>query len=117
MKDDHIFLWLPVPPSANNLFANRRRGGRYKTKRYLEWIKKAGAEVLLARPRPIQGSYALSLTLPKIRGDADNRIKAVNDLLVDMCLVGDDSQCKSIRVEVDDEGPRGLVMVAVERME
>lgn len=93
---------LPVPPSVNALYAHHKRR-RYKTKKYDQWIERAGWEVMSQRPSPVKGPYRLYLSLPKTRGDPDNRIKAASDLLVNLGLIPDDRHATSVHAEVVDE--------------
>lgn len=104
---------LPVPPSVNNLFANKRSGGRYKTKEYRAWIQEAGWTVNLQKPAPVHGKYKFFLTLPKIKGDASNRIKAAEDLLVSLGLVDDDRHCVDVQAIVSEE-LRDYAVISVE---
>lgn len=103
---------IPVPPSANNLFANGKHG-RYRTKQYLAWINEAGFLVKAQKPAPVRGKYKFFLTVPKIRGDVDNRIKAASDLIVSLRLVDDDRHCIHTQAVIDDE-LIGHAIVAVE---
>lgn len=81
---------LPLPPSANNLFKAVGRG-RAKTQEYKDWIEFAGWALMRERPSPVDERYALLLALPQaMRGDLDNRLKAVGDLLVSHKLTPDD---------------------------
>lgn len=102
-----ITFAVPTPPSVNKLYANRRgpgkARGRYKTQPYKDWIRTASWELVFqkAHTRSIKGRYKLSIVLPRIRGDADNRIKALSDFCVAMCLVDDDQYCDEIHVKVD----------------
>lgn len=120
-------LNLPVPPSVNAMYANRyetgrrhQRGpGRYKTRAYKAWIQEAGWTIWHERPRPILGQYKLLLSLGKIRGDPDNRLKAVNDLLVDFRLVEDDKSkyCIDVRAHIVPEIDKKRCLVTVEKVE
>lgn len=109
-----IILHLPVPPSANNLFASGRHC-RYKTRKYKQWIEAAGKEILVHRPQPVLGRYFLRIALPKIKGDPDNRIKAISDLLVSMMLIEDDSQkyCAGLDVLVRPNIDDGIAVISV----
>jgi len=96
-----IEMWLPVPPSTNNLYLNVRghRGGRIKAPRYRLWLKQAGLELLVQRPRPVHGPYRLSIELPRsTRGDVGNREKAISDLLVAHGLIDDDRYAVAISI-------------------
>ena len=109
-----FLISIPVPPSCNNLFANRRDGrGRYKTKRYREWITEAGWMAKSQRPQRVAGKYKFFLSLPPIRGDASNRVKAAEDLIVSLGLVDDDRHCVNAQVAICDD-LNGHAIVAVE---
>lgn len=114
---------LPVPPSVNSLYGNSPHGrranagrGRFKTRRYKSWIDEAGWELLRQRPSPLIGPYAVRISLPKIRGDADNRIKPVLDLLVAHKLTADDRHCQMVSVTIIPDLEPGYAVVAVEKV-
>jgi Holliday junction resolvase RusA-like endonuclease len=108
-----FLISIPAPPSANNLFANSWRGGRHKTRAYRAWCQSAGWHVKLQKPEKVSGKYKLFLTLPKIRGDASNRLKAVEDLLVSLGLIDDDRHCVSVTAIIDPE-IKGHAVISVE---
>ena len=96
---------LPIPPSSNNLFANANGKGRIRTKTYTKWLKEADAWYYLQRlnqQQPITGPIELHIRLPRIRGDASNRIKAAEDYLVSRKLTGDDKNNRKVTVEIDE---------------
>lgn len=83
---------LPMPPSVNKLYSNVPGKGRVLTARYRTW-RRAAMNELLTQPRErIEGPVTLRLLLPraKRKGDASNRFKAVEDILVHMGLIDDD---------------------------
>lgn len=84
---------LSVPPSANKLFANAKRGGRVKAAAYRAWIKGELNALIAQRAKPVEGRAAVSIILPMTtRGDPDNRIKGTVDLLVRAGVLPDDSR-------------------------
>ena len=98
---------LPVPPSTNNLYANKRGGGRILSPRYRAWRTEASTHVL-ATPRPRNAlsecAELLILINPAKRGripdDITNRIKPLEDLLVSGSVLADDSivtKCTIVR--------------------
>lgn len=90
----------------NNAYINVQKRGRVKSKRYVEWLREADKWYQLQRlhaVRPILGPRILHIRLPKIRGDASNRIKLVEDYLVSRGLTGDDRHNVRVTVEVDPE--------------
>jgi len=98
---------LPLPPSMNNLFGNQPRflrgikngGGRYKMPAYKAWLTEAGFMLKIEPKWRVPGHIRLSLFLPaKMRGDASNRIKVVEDLLVKHGRIDDDRNVVELRV-------------------
>jgi Holliday junction resolvase RusA-like endonuclease len=92
-----LILELPMPPTANNLFATDARSGRrFKTHEYREWIKEAGWRLAAQRPPLVRGKVSLLLEIeePKTarRQDCTNRVKAVEDLLVSHRIIEGDCQ-------------------------
>lgn len=82
---------LKVPPSANSLFHNGKRG-RFKTAKYTAWIKGELNALLDQRAKPVTERATVAITIPKVtRGDCDNRIKPCLDLLVRAGILKDDS--------------------------
>lgn len=83
---------LPMPPTANNLFATfvPKKGGKPRriiSREYKAWKKEAGAALLEqweAADKPTIGSpYAVHIDLNlNHQGDIANREKAITDLLV-----------------------------------
>lgn len=104
-----LTLTLPMPPSANNAFANRKGGGfgRVKSKAYKEWIKSADGYYLLqkmGRMKPITGKYHVTLFMPEdLRGDEDGRVKLAIDWLVKRGLTPDDKHMRGHEVKRDPE--------------
>jgi Holliday junction resolvase RusA-like endonuclease len=84
---------LQMPPGVNNLYANRRGGGRFRTERYEGWTEEAGWLVRQQRVPPIGGPVALSICagIPKRKRDLDGIFKATCDLLTDCEIIEDDS--------------------------
>ncbi len=88
---------IPVPPSVNNAYFNKRlRSGktiRVMTDSARSW-KQGTAWLIKGRvqaDRRIDGAYDVLLELPaKMRGDADNRLKLGIDALVMSGRVSDD---------------------------
>lgn len=76
---------LPLPPSLNKAFASRRGSHlTMKTEAYRFWIRcvqdELGRGDILGRIGAL--AYGLSLHLPEtMRGDIDNRVKLVSDIL------------------------------------
>lgn len=105
-----IDILLPIPPSANAIW--RGIGAHVvKSAGYKAWINEAGFDVQIAKCsglfggiKPVIGSYMLLLALPRsMRGDIDNRHKAVNDLFQRMGIVPDDKHCNCLLVVYADD--------------
>lgn len=85
-----------MPPSINHSHGQRRDGGRYLKRELIAWKSLAGWEIKLQRPAPMRAPCEVFIDLPDPgekprRMDADNRGKAILDLLVDHGVIADDS--------------------------
>jgi Holliday junction resolvase RusA-like endonuclease len=90
-------VWLPMPPSTNNLYATARNGRRFTTSAYRTWKGEADSLVMMLGPRrafdcPVKVTVALTPGPRCRRSDADNRLKAVQDCLVRMGILVDDDR-------------------------
>lgn len=91
-----IVATLPVPPSANHLFANKRDGGRVKTKDYDAWLEEARWHLKRAWAACGSPSFGdqpmrLSIAVGIDRGrDVSNCCKAIEDAMVKFLPVPDD---------------------------
>ncbi|MEM7730504.1 MAG: RusA family crossover junction endodeoxyribonuclease [Pseudomonadota bacterium] len=109
-----IELRITTPPSVNHLFATVGKR-RVKTRDYQRWIDMAGWECLAHRQRKVSGPYRVVIGVPRgVRGDIDNRIKPVLDLLVRQGLTDDDAACEDVRAHRIDGT---LCVVNVEAVE
>lgn len=103
-----MILNLPVPPSINEAFANRKGGkgrGRIKTAAYRRWLIEADKHLLMQKRglTPMRGPLVIEIRLPAtIRGDVSNRIKIPEDFLVSRGLTGDDRHNHKISIERDE---------------
>lgn len=112
-----IELDLPIPPSVNRLHgkANRRV---FRTTLYQTWLKSAGWELHISKPGKIEGPYRIEIGLPAtMRGDADNRCKAVLDILVSMNVTDDDRHCQFVSAEKRLGVPQGRCLIKITRAE
>lgn len=116
-----LTLTLPIPPSVNAAFINRKGGrgrGRIKSAKYRAWIKNADAHYMMQKKdvTPIRGPYICGMIFPrKMKGDLDNRVKLILDWLVSRELTSDDKYLMSYH-PVRDETPYDCVIIqAVER--
>lgn len=114
-------LFLPYPPSTNNLFINAGKR-RVKSKSYVAWQKEAQADLEHQKImdgfkwKNHTGQVRISLLLKaptKAVADIDNRIKAVLDLLVtNKVIPADDSRyIRSIYAEWKDDMQTGCFVV------
>jgi crossover junction endodeoxyribonuclease RusA len=105
-----IVATLPMPPSVNALYANIGRR-RVKTKVARRWHRDASWLIkLTAKGRRIEGPWAISLVLPRsMKGDPDNRLKAVLDAAVASGCVIDDRHCVAVNVQRTGETSEAVV--------
>lgn len=91
---DEVVICLPMPPTANNLFANAR-GARYRTSEYNSWIKTAGWHIAIQKPPQVKGKVSILIEVEEPRTnqqmDLMNREKATTDLLVKHRIIEGDS--------------------------
>lgn len=104
---------LSLPPSVNALFVQTRMGskrGRAPSPQYVAWKKQAGAE-LQSQPWPdCAPPYAITIAVNiDRRGDIDNRVKPVLDLLVKHGVITGDQWVDALFVRRD----RSVTGVAV----
>lgn len=116
-----FLLTIPIPPSVNAMYTNRRgkdgkKRGRRKSKRYLAWQDHAQKEIMIQRARPVKGRFKIFISMPKVRADPDNLVKPILDVLKNMSLIQDDSQnfCSGIHVEHVPDGLPDRIVVSVE---
>lgn len=102
-----LTLDLPLPPSANHLFANAHGAGRVKTAAYKAWIEEARWHVIAAwraAGKPEVGANVpmrlhLQLGLSDRRRDASNCVKAIEDILARELPIPDDRYNDRILIE------------------
>lgn len=107
---------LALPPSINSAYETHV-GGRHLSKRAREWKIAAGWELRLAARRfgGLTGGYTFQILVPqKMRGDATNRIKLAEDLLVAHGITPDDRNTTDGRATRSAEVPTGRCIVIVE---
>lgn len=110
-------LELPMPPSVNACYRNVAGKGRVKTGALRNWRNDAQGYFLEIKKdlRPIPGPYKLTIRVPQdMRGDGDNRIKPVSDLLVDLKLTPDDRHCQEFHVIRSPEVREHFCLIEVE---
>ncbi len=90
-----IKIWLPFPPSVNNLFpTNRRTGQRYPSRAYTAWKKQAWAYIKTGRSGQAHGRVDLNIertAKDRRPRDADNYLKPLIDALVQNGVLIDDN--------------------------
>ena len=95
-------LLLPIPPSVNNLFVNKRTGGRVKAAAYKAWLAEAWWEIKLQRPPhhpPLVTCLRVLIEAPLGQNrDLDNALKPILDALVKMGVIADDSLVDDLRI-------------------
>lgn len=89
-----MIFTLPMPPSVNALYRNITHRGRAKTTVYKTWLIEAGGSLNEQKIGPVKATpVEILIELDdRRRGDASNRIKAVEDLLVTQGILPDDSR-------------------------
>lgn len=99
---------LPFPPSVNAMYSNVAGRGRVPTDDYKKWKNNAGWELQAQRIKPVAGQVEIKIDLDQSRrGDADNRTKAVLDLLVTHGVIKNDSKKFVRRVSIGWEAVTG----------
>lgn len=89
-------LEIPIPPSTNNMFVNVKGRGRVKSTEYRKWRDAAGW-FIQSQPHPkVPGKVNITIEVRRGRGDIDNRVKPVLDLLVLNRLIDDDRHVESV---------------------
>ncbi|MCC6194598.1 MAG: RusA family crossover junction endodeoxyribonuclease [Burkholderiales bacterium] len=104
-----ISLVLDVPPSLNNAFLNVAGRGRILSPRYRAWQADAHRSVIAQHvgPRLVAPPYTVTLSMPvKLRGDLDNRIKGVLDLMKKAGVMTDDADVVEIVARKNCATPR-----------
>ena|ERR1051326_1383881 len=113
-----IKLDLTIPPSVNNIwnpvYKGYKKAAMVRSPEYTSWLNLAGREILIQKPGCIEGKYELSILFnEKIRGDLDNRIKPINDLLQKYKIIENDSMNKSLHVKISKNVAPGMCLVFV----
>jgi Holliday junction resolvase RusA-like endonuclease len=109
---------LPVAPTANNAFANRKGGkgyGRVKSGRYRAWLKQADAFYTVQRlqnAKITEKPFYCRMDFPKLRGDLDGRAKLLLDWMVSRELIPDDKHLGGLVLNVKP-GLQDLVEIRV----
>jgi|SRR5581483_2272774 len=102
-----ISLTLPYPPSSNALW-RAVQGRNIASERYRQWKGRALAELMLQRPKRINGPYRLTIvaTRPDRRPrDLDNLAKPIGDILQEFGVIRNDCDAQSILIRWSDSAP------------
>jgi crossover junction endodeoxyribonuclease RusA len=98
-----LYFDLPHPPSVNGIWRGGKAGRFYKSKHYVAWEAEAGWAVKeQAKGKRISGPFAVQINLrrpDKRKRDLDNTIKVLLDLLKNMHITDDDSECQRIEAQ------------------
>jgi len=93
---------IPVPPSTNKLFVNVPGRGRVKSSEYRKWRDTAGRSIQSQPHAKVPGRVSITIEVRRGRGDIDNKVKAVLDLLVLHRLIDDDKHVESVTARWSD---------------
>jgi Holliday junction resolvase RusA-like endonuclease len=109
-----LTITIPVPPSANNMFINVPKRGRVKSTEYRKWRDAAGW-FIQSQPHPkVPGKVNILIEVRRGRGDIDNRVKPVLDLLVLHHLIDDDRNVQSVTARWADVDSCRVTVTAFE---
>jgi Holliday junction resolvase RusA-like endonuclease len=88
------FLTLPIPPSVNDAYANRKGKGRGRvlTGKAIDWKLHAGHVLKAQRPQHFTCPVLIIVNVERrsAMADVDNRMKLLFDLLVSEDVIVDD---------------------------
>jgi crossover junction endodeoxyribonuclease RusA len=98
-----LYFDLPYPPSVNGIWRSGKGGRFYKSKHYIAWENSAGWLVKQqAKGKRIAGPFAVQIDIvrpDKRKRDLDNTIKVILDLLKNLHVTDDDSECQYIEAK------------------
>lgn len=104
---------LPYPVTTNHLFATVGKR-RIKSEGYQRWLRAAQGAILEQGRKKLRGNVSLSIALvrpDKRRRDLSNTIKCIEDLLVSMQVIDDDSLVQRISIQWVEQGPACSVII------
>jgi crossover junction endodeoxyribonuclease RusA len=111
-----ISLTLPLPPTINHYYGQRRNGGRF-IKPAGEAFRKAVAEIVAeAGHKTLEGRISLFAAIypaNRIKQDLDNRSKALQDALTHAGVWLDDEQIDELHLIRKEVVRGGLVKVVI----
>ena len=95
-----IELKLPFPPTTNQIW-RKFRGQMTLSPEYREWKERAGWELKSQHPKTMKSRAVIWVDLDDTRrGDCDNRMKPLLDLLVEHGVLAGDSKKYVERVSI-----------------
>ncbi len=112
-----LVIDLPFPPSLNQLWrSNFKSHHVYRSPKYQSWLKQAGLQWLICKPRNFQtisGPFLAEIVLSppdKRHRDLDNHLKALLDFLQSSAIIENDKYWRGPqpRWGVASEAPLGL---------
>lgn len=106
---------LPLPTSANRIW-RRGKGGKstHISAEYAAWKQDARTTLRRMDLAPVFGPYCLNIEVSdRDKGDLDNRIKALSDVLVSLALTSDDRNAWEISVRRNRQVHPRLCRVSV----
>ncbi len=116
--NDTLHLAVAVPPSVNAMYSNVPGKGRLKTKDYRAWAREAEWAIAAnkewrADKRAFGPGFKVTLFLPmNMRGDIDNRLKPILDLLVRMRVTVDDKHAAEVKaVKATWRDPQAVIEI------
>ncbi len=116
---DTLHLAVPVPPSVNGMYLNLPGRGRVKAGSYKKWCRDAEWAVASAKEwqadkRAFGPGFKVTLFLPlNMRGDIDNRLKPILDLLVRMRVTVDDRHAAEVKaVKATWRDPQAVIEIS-----
>ncbi len=109
-----IAFAIPLPPSANTIWRNRKGSGKpHLSSDYQAWKQEAGWMIKAAQLERIEGRFAMRVFVPAdMTGDIDNRLKPILDLAKEY-VTDDDKFCDDLRISRSTEVPTGTCVVRI----
>lgn len=106
-----VRLQLGMPPTLSKCFTNVPGVGRVITKVYRRWIAQAMDLIGHSRPGRVSGRVTVVVAMRRRpRADADNRLKALGDILQRAGIIRNDNLIEAWHVAWADTG-RGVRML------
>lgn len=98
-----LYFELPYPPSTNGIWRGGKGGRHFLSAKYKAWREAAGLVVnTQAKGKRVAGAFAVEIQArrpDKRKRDIDNLIKPLLDLLANMGVIDDDSECQFVSAE------------------